>query len=83
MTRVQELRYGDLFDLAQLPPFAETDETTRVIASGEYARVQTESYYEGSRLWLDTSLGFFRVDPDVEVTVARNEHDMFASRSKP
>lgn len=81
--RARDLAYGDLFELADLPPFAEVDDQTRRLAEHSYARTQTESYYEGVWFWLDTSFGFFRIDPDLEVSVHRNEPNMFGRRDKP
>jgi hypothetical protein len=80
--KARDLAYGDLFDLAELPQFSEVDSQTRRVAAHSYVRTQTESWYEGAWFWLDTSLGFFRVDPDLEVVVARNEPHPFGSRSK-
>jgi hypothetical protein len=81
-TPVAGLGYGDLFELADLPVYAELDDTTRDHARFAYARVQTESYREGRRLWLDTSFGYFRLDPNLEVVVYGNEPHPFGSRSK-
>lgn len=84
MTRkkVSELAYGDLFDLAELAPHADVDDHTLRVSEVVYARAQSESYYEGGALWLDTSFGFFRLNPDVEVDVHRNEPHPFGSRSR-
>jgi hypothetical protein len=82
---VRDLAYGDLFELADLPAvvWAEVDELTRTHARFAFARVQSESYCEGDWLWLDTSFGFFRLDPGFAFEVHRNEPDMFAPRGKP
>lgn len=82
-TKARDLSYGDLFELSALPPFGEVDDETRRLAEHSYARVQTESYYEDGWLWLDTSFGFFRIDPDLDVEVRRNEPNMFGQRGKP
>lgn len=82
MTAVRDLRYGDLFDLKDLPQYADADEQTRHVAEFAYGRVQTEHYTDGSGFWLDTSFGFLRLDPDFEVTVHGNAQHPFASRSK-
>jgi hypothetical protein len=79
---VDGLAYGDLFELADLPVYAELDEATRQEGRFAYARVQTESYREGRWLWLDTSFGYFRLDPNLEVVVYGNEPHPFGSRSK-
>lgn len=81
-TKARDLSYGDLFELSDLPPFAEVDDETRGFAEHAYARAQTESYYEGTWLWLDTSFGFFRIDPDLVVDVRRNEPNPFGPRGK-
>ncbi len=82
MTAARDLAYGDLFELSELPSFAEVDDETRRLAEHAYARVQTESYREGPWLWLDTSFGFFRINPDLDIEVRRNEPSLFGQRGK-
>lgn len=76
------LEYGDLFDLHETALLTEVDGDTRVHSLYSYARVQSESYYEDDMLILDTSFGFFRIDPNLGFVVHGNTQHPFASRSK-
>lgn len=80
--QIRDLVYGDLIELADLPVFAEVDAHTRHLAEFEYARVQDRSYTHRAGFWLDTSHGYFLVDPALVVDVHGNAPSMFSPRSK-